>query len=189
MMRIEPPTHLAEFSSVMRAEGITGPEVFGEVEIFDETPLYSRLHQLAFLAPLSIREQNRALIRVATWLLEEIERHRQTVKRDDPSILQLVSLTGWQLDGDDGRTVCNDGQLDLIKPHIWEGNLTHEHMRHWGVHSPLSRGAQFVMESIGYRDAYDVFEGDIDFNGSRCPRRIYVSLRGSVPIHRVRRTD
>ncbi len=174
----------ADFNDLLMAEGIYDPATFSYTEVFDEVPIYSRLDQLDFLDGMSVAERNRLLVLAAVAHLDRITSYFASVvvsgEAPDPCI-RLVSVTGWWIDHEGGGGECTDGTKEILRPHIWIGNVYAERMRTFKVRSGRSACAGFVESALD--DArHAVYESPPDDDDERwCPTRVYVALRRQVP--------
>lgn len=57
--------YVDEFDALLRERRVDDLEVFRDVATFEELLLYSRYHQVEFLAALPVVERNRKLLRAA----------------------------------------------------------------------------------------------------------------------------
>jgi hypothetical protein len=148
------PRFAARFEAMLAAHGIADPQVWAEVETFDEVPIYSRFSELEFLDELSIAEKNRELILAAVRQLERIEEHFRAQGHDPDRYFRLVSITDWWVDGERGGGTCTDGTTELLTPHIWIGNAEDEDLENFKVYPRRSACASFVARVVGPK--YDV---------------------------------
>jgi hypothetical protein len=94
----------------------------------------------------------------------------------------MVSITGWHTFDERGDSVCSDGTLDYIKPHIWVGDLRNDLMKNFDVRKTLypaglqpadSPSADFVIAALGHSGDYVIYQSP---ERDWCPSRIYVRL-------------
>jgi hypothetical protein len=166
-----------EFDELLRHEGLRDPQVFAEVEAFDEVPFYSRYSQLAFLADLPVAEQNRQLIRASVRHLVRIVSffHRTHEGREPGQVVRLISITGWWDDELEGGR-CTDGTSQILTPNFWTADLRDARMKHFALYPPESDCAAFVSAALGDSAEFRVYESRIEASNNYCPRRVYVCL-------------
>lgn len=173
-----------QFHALFQFEGLTGPALLSGVQVYEEFPVYSRYAQLEFMAGLSFAGVNRELIRASVALLEGITADCGSLEGGDrrEHLLCMISVTDWHSFDEDGRSICNDGSIYYIVPHIWVGNLRNDLMRAYDVcasefppalRPPGSQCADFVASALDHAEDYTIYQSpEYDW----CPERVYVRL-------------
>ncbi|GCE02190.1 Imm15 family immunity protein [Embleya hyalina] len=161
------PRFVPEFVDLIHCERLDDLDRFlGPVELFDELPLYSRFHQLAFLDSLSVGQKNRLLIRAAAAHLPRIVEHGRG--HDFFCMLSVLSWDEWELGG-------------LIEPAFWytkpsnrpdpsdpRGILDYLRFR-----PPTSRYGLFVADALDHDPRYVIRD---DSGTDPLTRRVYVMV-------------
>ncbi len=145
-------------------------ELMGIDDYFDEVPLYSRIDHFQFLRNLPVVEQNRALIRAATWHLETILEHAQHYYADrEFDYCCMVSVQDWE-DFEDGG---------LITPGFWFANPSRGVFDYLEMNPPQSKYANFVAECLDHDPAYQLNENYSSFSEIGV-ERVYIQ-RADLP--------
>jgi hypothetical protein len=178
--------YLQEFQDVLREEEIADPEVFLDVDWYDNVPVYSRFRQLDYLSSLPFAEANRILIRCTVLYLERIVAFAGEHGRvPGKTILRMSSITGWQNENDE-RQRNYDGTTGFVKPYIFLANLDHEGLRDFALYPVTSPAGRFTEDAVNGDDRFAVAEGRPDKFGQPSPMHVYIYMPGSEGTERLR---
>jgi hypothetical protein len=181
--------YMRGFNNVLTEQGISDPEIFMDVDWFDEFPVYSYFDQLGYLSSLPFIEANRILIRCSVLYLERIAalaiRHGRVPGK---TILRMISVTGWQNENDERQRNYN-GAVDFVQPYIWRANLDHPGLRDFSLHPITSPAGRFTRDAVSGDDRFAVAEGRPDKFGQPSPERVDIYMPGSEGTERLKFRD
>jgi hypothetical protein len=181
--------YLQAFQNVLAEEGVADPEVFMDVDLFDEYPVYTRFRQLDYLSSLPFAEANRILIKCSALYLERIVAFAaQRGCVPGKTILRMISVTGW-LDEDDERRRNYDGTVDFLQPYIWRANLDNPALHKFALRPVTSPGGHFTRDALNGDDRFAVAEGSPDKFGRPSPERVDIYMAGSEGTDRLKIAD
>jgi hypothetical protein len=177
--------YMHAFENVLAEQGIADPQVFMNVDWYDDMPVYSYLDQLGYLSSLSFADANRILIRCSALYLERIvafaaERGRAPGK----TILRMASITGWQNENDE-RQRNYDGTVDFVTPYIFLANLDHQGLRDFALYPVTSPAGRFTEDAVNGDDRFAVAEERPDKFGQPSPMHVYIYMPGSEGTERM----
>jgi hypothetical protein len=181
--------YLRAFNKVLAEERIADPEVFMDVEWYDEVPVWSRFLQLGYLSSLSFAEANRILIRCTVLYMDRIVAFAaQRGRVPGMTILRMVSVIGWDDENDQGQRNY-DGTTDFLQPYIWRANLDHPALNNISVWPVTSPAGLFTQGAVNGDDRFSVGEGPPDKFGQPSPERVYIYIPGSEGTERLKFED
>jgi len=178
--------YMEPFRKILVQRGIDDPQVFADVEYFEEEPVYLYYDQLGFLSDLLFPDANRVLIRATALHLERIVSSvSHSSSEHGKTIVRMISLTGWEGDPLDGQTNY-DGTQGFLHPYIWCANLSDPRLDEISLGPVASAAGAFVSEAIGDDERFAVAEGQPERFGPPVPNRVYVYIPGSEGTDRLR---
>lgn len=175
-----------KFQEVLYEEQLGDPALFLDVDVFDEVPVYSRIHQLDFLSGLSFAKANNILVRLTALYLGTIVSYAAKQEgQKGKTILRMVSVTGWLNENDSGE-MNFDGSMDFVRPNIWLANLDNPKLSDFSVWPAVSLAGLFVGAAMNDDDRFAVVEGPPERFGAPSPARVYIYMPGSQSADRLR---
>ncbi|MEU6079274.1 Imm15 family immunity protein [Streptomyces sp. NPDC047108] len=162
-----------EFAALFREEGIDDFSQFlSTVDLFDETPLYSRYSQLRFLNDLPIGEQNRLLIQAGALLLARLVSHIEDLRTSGAvDAFCMLTISDWE-DWDD------TGGQELLTPALWFTNPSRGLLSSKSLRHATGRHADVVRESLPSDGRFTLYQDSVS-----APRveRVYVASSPMLP--------